>query len=146
MLKTLALALLLLAISGRSGAQSVALSIVRLGCGSPLSPLLSPPTSQQEREQISADWVGPDELAVDMWDDEAADSHVDPATAKVHLDGSMLTLAYSYRRVGVDRGKPIPDCAFLVKLFFTVSGLPRSRYQLRIEGGHGIVHALAIDG
>jgi hypothetical protein len=140
------LAIVLLTISGFCCAQTVTLSIVRLGCGSPLSPLLPPPTSQQEREQISAEWVGSDELAVDSWDDETVDSQVDPNTAKVHLDGTTLTISYSHRRVVLDRSKPIPECLFSVKLFFTISGLPRSHYQLRIEDGHSNVRSLAIDG
>ncbi len=138
--------LVLLAASGPCAAQTVALSIVRLGCGSPLSPLVTPPASPQEREQISADWSGPDELTVEMWDDESANSRVDPGSAKMRLDGSTLTLSYAYKRSGDAADKPAPACAFLIKLFFTVSDLPRSRYDLRIEDGHGIVHALAIAG
>jgi hypothetical protein len=140
------LASILLAVSGCCCAQTVTLSIVRLDCGTPLSPLFSPPKSQQEREQISAEWVGADELAVESWDDETADSRIDPSTAKVLLDGTTVTVSYSHRRVVPDRRKPIPACASLVKLFFTVSGLPRSSYQLRLEDGHSAVHPLAIDG
>ncbi len=142
----LALALVLLATSGHCCAQTVALSIVRLDCTAPLSPLFSPPASQQEKEQVSAEWSGADELAVEAWDDETADSRVDPSTAKVHLDGSALTLAYSHRPVTPDRSKPTPMCQSMVKLFFTISQLPRSHYQLRIQDAQGRIHQLAIDG
>jgi hypothetical protein len=146
MLRQIFLAFVLLAAAGHCRAQTVTLSIVRLDCGSPLSPLFSPPKSAQERGQISAEWVGSDELAVESWDDETADSRVDPSTAKLQLDGATLTLSYSHRRVAPDRSKPVAECAFLVKLFFTVSGLPKSHYQLHIEGAHGPVHPLAVDG
>jgi hypothetical protein len=137
---------ILLAISGTCRAQTVTLSIVRLGCGIPLSPLFPPPKSQQEREQITAEWVEPDELVVESWDNESADSQVDPGKAKVHVDGATLTLSYAHRRVVLDRSKPVAECQFLVKLFFTISGLTRSHYRLRIDGGNGVVRPTEIDG
>jgi hypothetical protein len=138
--------ILLLAVSSHCRAQSVSLSIVRLDCGTPLSPLFSPPKSKQEREQISAEWVGADELAVESWDDETPDSRIDPGTAKVRVDGTTVTVSYSHKPAVPDPRKPVPACANLVKPFFTVSGLPRSRYLLRIEDGNSPVHPLAIDG
>jgi hypothetical protein len=145
MFKMLAL-VFLLAISGTSRAQTVTLSIVRLGCGIPLSPLFPPPKSQQEREQITAEWVEPDELVVESWDNENADSLVNPGTAKARVEGATLTLSYAHKRVVLDRSKPIAECQFLVKLFFTISGLARSHYRLRIEGGNGVVRPTEIDG
>ena len=146
MLKTLTLAFTMLAASSQCRAQAVALSIVRLDCTAPLSPLFSPPASPQEKEQVSAEWVGADELAVEAWDDETADSRVDPSSAKLHLDGTTLTLTYSHRPAVADRRKPVAACQSLIKLFFTVSGLARSRYQLQIEDGRKSVRRLAIDG
>jgi hypothetical protein len=145
MLKNLALTFAMLTACDQCFAQTVALSIVRLDCAAPLSPLFSPPASPQEKEQVSAEWVGADELAVESWDDEAADSRVDPSTAKVHLYGSTLTLAYSRRPVTPDRSKPTPTCQSLVKLFFTISELPRSRYLLRMQDAQGRIHQLTID-
>ena len=135
-----------LSAAGPCFAQTVALSIVRLDCAAPLSPLFSPPASPQEKEKVSAEWVGADELAVESWDDETADSRVDPSTAKVYLDGSIVTLTYSHRAVAPDRNKAVATCQSLVKLFFTVSGLARTHYLLRIDGGRGGVHQLTIDG
>ena len=146
MLRLLSLMFLMFVTVNDCRAQSVSLSIVRLDCGTPLSPLFSPPKSQQEREQISAEWVGADELAVESWDDETADSRIDPGTAKVRVDGTTVIVSYSHKPVVPDSRKPIPACAYLVKLFFMISGLPRSHYQLRIEDGHSTVHPLAIDG
>ena len=137
MLKTITLAFAMLAACDQCFAQTVALSIMRLDCAAPLSPLFSPPASPQEKEKVSAEWVGADELAVESWDDETADSRVDPSTAKVYLDGSIVTLTYSHRPVVPDRNKAIATCQSLVKLFFTVSGLARSHYLLRIDGGRG---------
>lgn len=144
-MKTMAIIFLLAAFS-HCCAQTVALSIVRLDCGAPLSPLFSPPKSEQEREQISAEWVGADELAVESWDEETPDRRIDPSTAKVQVDGTTVTISYFHRTVVPDPRKPSPACSFLVKLFFTVSGLPRSHYRLRIEDGRGTVHPLVIDG
>jgi hypothetical protein len=146
MFATLVPGFALLVACGHCCAQTVALSIVRLDCGAPLSPLFPPPASQQEKEQLSTEWTGADELAVDAWDEETADSRVDPSSAKISLDGATLTLTYSRRPFVPDRNKPTPACPSLVKLFFTVSGLPRSHYLLRMQDAQGKVRQLPIDG
>ena len=146
MRKMLVPAFVMLTAFGPCCAQTASLSVVRLDCRAPLSPMFSPPATQQEREQISTEWVGADELAVESWDEETAESRVDPGTAKMHLDGSTVTLSYSYRSVAADRSKSTPACKSLIKLFFTVSELPRSRYQLRIQDGHGRIRQFTIDG
>jgi hypothetical protein len=144
MLRLLLVAFVLATMSGLCRAQTVTLAIVRLGCGSPLSPLFTPPQSAQEREQISAEWVEADELAVEAWDEETADSQVDSNTAKLRMDGATVILDYSHRRVVADRHKPTPECLYLAKLFFTVSGLPRSHYELRVENERGTVREVEI--
>lgn len=146
MLKLLFVAFVLAALSGLGEAQTVTLAIVRLGCDAPLSPLFAPPKSAQEREQISAEWVEADELAVEAWDEETADSRVDSSTAKLRMDGATVIVSYSHRRFVPDRHKPNPECLLLAKLFFTVSGLPRSHYRLRVENERGVAHEVEIDG
>jgi len=136
----------LLCIAGSCCAQTVSHSIAQLDCGPARPPRLQGPTSKQQREQITATWLGPNELKVEAWDDQTAESRIDPSTAKVVLEGSTIVISYFQRAVDLKGVSHIPDCLFPVKLSFIVLGIPRSRYEVRVEGGAGTVHPIVVDG
>ena len=139
---SLIFALQLMAFVSPVSAQEVALTVRQFGCGPPRPPMLWPYRTREERDQVTATWIGPDQLEVQAWDDETAEEIIDRDSAKVSLAGKTLTLSYRSRQVPVAADKPILTCLFAVKLVFAVMGVPHSHYKIQVERHK----AIEIDG
>jgi hypothetical protein len=145
--RILLLALLLIVLPSLGRTQAVTLSLVRVPCDSGEAPMLPPPSSDAERQKIEANWSGPDELEVDAWGAETAASRIDPNSAKVKVEGKLITLAFSHRKTVVSGdSQESPTCTTLVKLFFIISQLPKTHYQLQIDDGRIAARPREVEG
>jgi hypothetical protein len=145
--KVLPLTLLLMAVPGLGRTQAVTLSLVRVLCDSSEAPMLPPPSSDAERQEIDASWSGTDELEVDAWGAETDESRIDPNSAKVKVEGKLITLAYSHRKtVASGNSHENQTCTTFVKLFFIISNLPKTHYQLQIDDGRATAHLQEVEG
>jgi len=119
-------------------AQKVTLSVERLTCT----------TAVKDFKEVTAHWIGRNDLQVESFADETPEEVIDAKSAWVHFEDNQLRLSYypRYIKSPPNDGPGLHDlaCAFPVKLTFVVRGLRRSHYQVRVTNGYSRI--IEVDG
>jgi hypothetical protein len=88
-----------------------------------------------EINSIQSEWLSPTELKVSFWGMETPSYVIRRSGSTAALEAGQVDLSIAIDKVAHDPNQPIAMCAWPAHIIFTIHGLPRHAYEIKIHHG-----------